>query len=92
MERLGDGGAVDYNLPEDFAPKKLEKLLADFARGGQGSVATFTVADPKTLAGAQQFPDDYNLVRVRMGGWSEFFVTLFPAHQKQHRRRPLYIE
>jgi pyruvate-formate lyase len=25
-----------------------------------------------------------------MGGWTEFFVTLFPDHQEQHKRRPLY--
>ena len=23
-----------------------------------------------------------------MGGWTEFFVTMFPAHQAQHQRRP----
>ncbi|MBB5351624.1 pyruvate-formate lyase [Haloferula luteola] len=90
MERLGDGGAVDYNLPEDFPPDKLAALLGEFAQGGKGSVATFTVANPKTLLEAQTSPEKYNLVRVRMGGWSEFFVTLFPDHQNQHRRRPLY--
>ena len=31
-----------------------------------------------------------NLVRVRMGGWTEFFVALYPVHQEQHKRRPLY--
>jgi pyruvate-formate lyase len=90
MERLGDGGAVDYNIPEDFSPAKLADLMRDFADGGKGSVATFTAADPETLKKAQESPGDFNLVRVRMGGWSEFFVTLFPDHQSQHRRRPLY--
>lgn len=92
MERLGDGGAVDYNIPEDFDPQALAGLLREFAQGKKGSVATFTVANPETLRNAQESPDDYNLVRVRMGGWTEFFVTLFPAHQSQHRRRPLYTK
>lgn len=92
MERLGDGGAVDYNLPEDFPREKLAGFLREFAGGGKGSIATFTVADPETLSRAQQSPEKFNLVRVRMGGWTEFFVALFPAHQQQHRRRPLYTE
>ena len=29
--------------------------------------------------------------RVRKGGWSEYFVAIFPAHQQQHRRRPLSV-
>jgi pyruvate-formate lyase len=24
-----------------------------------------------------------------MGGWSEFFIAMFPAHQAEHQRRPL---
>ena len=39
---------------------------------------------------AQRDPAAFNLVRVRMGGWTEFFITLFPDHQEQHKRRPLY--
>jgi pyruvate-formate lyase len=91
IHRLGDGAPVDYNIPEDFPPGKLLAHLRDFAQGRGGSIATFTVADPETFLGAQQRPEDFNLVRVRMGGWSEFFVSLFPEHQEQHRRRPLYV-
>lgn len=92
MSRLGDGAPVDYNLPEDFPLEKLVGKLKTFAQGRGGSVATFTVANPETLLGAQQNPDAFNFVRVRMGGWSEFFICLFPEHQEQHRRRPLFIE
>ena len=34
-------------------------------------------------------PEKYDLLRARMGGWTEFFVTMFPAHQAQHQRRPI---
>jgi len=91
MHRLGDGAPVDYNIPEDFPLPKLVALLKAFAEGQGGSIATFTVANPETFLAAQQRPEDYNLVRVRMGGWTEFFVSLFPEHQEQHRRRPLYV-
>jgi pyruvate-formate lyase len=92
MYRLGDGAPADYNLPEDFPLARLVEQLRAFAQGKGGSVATFTVADPETLLGAQRNPDSFNLVRVRMGGWTEFFVCLFPEHQEQHRRRPLFIQ
>ncbi|WP_172991758.1 pyruvate formate lyase family protein [Lacipirellula parvula] len=91
MRRLGDGAPADYNLPENFPVEDLASILKAFARGEGGSVATFTVCDPETFAGAQRDPEAFNLVRVRMGGWSEFFVTLFPEHQEHHRRRPLFV-
>lgn len=92
MNLLPDGGPADYNLPEDFPEEHLASSLAEFASGGGGSIATFTVADPATFQGAEQDPDAYNLVRVRMGGWTEFFIALFPEHKEQHKRRPLYVQ
>lgn len=90
MARLGDGAPVDYNLPENFPLQDLVTMIRKFANGDGGSICTFTVANPETFAAAQQDPEGYNLIRVRMGGWTEFFVTLFPDHQEQHKRRPLY--
>lgn len=90
MLRLGDGAPADYNIPEDFPLVLLTQQIQAFAHGTGGSIATFTVANPQTLLKAQQHPDEFNLVRVRMGGWTEFFVCLFPEHQEQHRRRPLF--
>lgn len=29
-------------------------------------------------------------LRVRMGGWSEYFITLFPDHQQKHQRHGCY--
>lgn len=90
MKRFGDGAPVDYNLPEDYPVADLVSMLRAFADGRGGSICTFTVADPETFLAAQRDPERYNLVRVRMGGWTEFFVVLFPDHQEQHKRRPLY--
>ncbi|TBA94432.1 pyruvate formate lyase family protein [Rhizobium ruizarguesonis] len=90
MRNFGDGAPADYVLPENYPPEELAKALVAFARGKGGSVCTFTVADPETFVAAQADPERYNLVRVRMGGWTEFFVALFPDHQEQHKRRPIY--
>jgi pyruvate-formate lyase len=90
MRRFGDGAPVDYNVREDMAKDDLVGMLRAFANGEGGSICTVTVANPETFAAAQRDPDAYNLVRVRMGGWTEFFITLFPDHQEQHKRRPLY--
>jgi pyruvate-formate lyase len=91
MKRFRDGAPVDYNLPEDFPLPDLVEVIRRFADGKGGSICTFTVADPETFAAAQVDPEGYNLVRVRMGGWTEFFVACFPDHQEQHKRRPLYV-
>lgn len=90
MRRFGDGAPADYVLPEDYPPEKLADTIAAFAGGNGGSICTFTIADPETFVAAQADPERYNLVRVRMGGWTEFFVALFPDHQEQHKRRPIY--
>jgi hypothetical protein len=90
MNLLPDGGPADYNLPEDFPEAELAENLGAFAKGGGGSIATFTVANPASFRDAEANPDDFNLLRVRMGGWTEFFIALFPEHREQHKRRPLY--
>jgi pyruvate-formate lyase len=91
MHRFGDGAPVDYNIPEGLPVTELKDLLRRFANSKGGSICTFTACDPETFAAAQAQPENYNLVRVRMGGWTEFFITLFPNHQEQHKRRPLYV-
>jgi pyruvate-formate lyase len=90
MSWFGDGAPVDYNIREDLPEAELVKFLRKFADRKGGSVCTFTAANPETFLDAQQNPAHHNLLRVRMGGWTEFFIALFPDHQEQHKRRPLY--
>ncbi|MBJ2126585.1 pyruvate formate lyase family protein [Flavobacterium sp. IB48] len=87
---LSDGAPPDFNIKEDFNIDELTNIIEAFAKGHGGNMLTITVSDPETMANAQQNPDDYNLLRVRMGGWTEFFISLFPALQEQHKRRPLF--
>ncbi len=85
------GSPTDLNIREDFPPEQLKQVLEAFAQGDGANILTITCANPETFAGATANPEKYDLIRVRMGGWSEFFVAMFPAHQAQHERRPLHL-
>jgi pyruvate-formate lyase len=91
INHLSDGAPADFNIREDFPEKQLIEAIQTFADGKAGNVLTFTVANPDTFIEAQKNPEEYDLLRVRMGGWTEFFIALFPDHQSQHMRRPLYV-
>lgn len=82
-----DGAPTDFNIREAFSADALVKCLRAFADGGGSNILTVTCADPDTMAKAATDPEKYDVLRVRMGGWSEFFVAMFPAHQEQHQRR-----
>jgi Dyp-type peroxidase family len=94
----GDGTAAmwnvaptDYNIGEDFPADALTEVIRAFASGVGSNLLTVTCADRETFDGACRDPERYDLVRARMGGWSEFFVAMFPAHQQQHLRRPVSV-
>jgi pyruvate-formate lyase len=91
VNRMSDGAPSDFNIREDFPLDALVDVLCAFADGKGGNIMTVTVANPETMAEAEKSPFDHDLLRVRMGGWTEFFSVLFPEHKKQHRRRPLYV-
>lgn len=88
---ISNGSPVDINIHESFPEEELVRLLRAFANGTHGgSMLSVSCSDPGTLVAAQNQPDCYDLVRMRMGGWSEFFVAMFPEHQEHHKRRPSF--
>ena len=88
---LSNASPVDMNITEDFPLEDLKRFVRAYAEGETGSnLITLTCADPSTYAAAGQDPERYNLVRVRMGGWTEFYSVLFPMHQEQHQRRQFF--
>lgn len=91
VDRLSDGAPSDFNIREDFPRDALIEVLRAFADGKGSNIMTVTVGNPETFREAEAKPLDHDLLRVRMGGWTEFFSVLFPEHKKQHRRRPLYV-
>ena len=89
---MGDAAPVDLNIPEDFPLEKLRQFIKDYAAGWVGgNLITLTCADLQTMQEASKDPEIYGLLRVRMGGWSEFYATTFPAHQGHHQRRPVVV-
>ncbi len=88
---LSNGSPVDINIRENFPLDQLKSLIGGFALGELGAnMMSISCADGATLADAQKTPERYDLVRMRMGGWSEFVVAMFPEHQEQHKRRPIF--
>ncbi|KFA91630.1 Dyp-type peroxidase [Archangium violaceum] len=83
------GAPTDFNIREDFSAEALQRVLTAFAEGRGSNILTVTCANPETFAEAARSPEKYDVLRVRMGGWSEFFVAMYPGHQAQHQRRPL---
>lgn len=91
--QISNASPVDLNIREDFSEDDLVEFITRYANGdGVGSnLITVSCGDPNTYAAAETEPERYELVRVRMGGWSEFFAAMFPVHQEQHRRRPWFV-
>lgn len=88
---LANAAPIDLNIREDWPLDKLKDLIHDFAHSKTGSnMITITCADPETFQGAANFPERYDLVRARMGGWTEFYISMFDFHQQSILRRPYY--
>ena len=89
VDKIWDGAPTDFNIAEDFPFEDLVRVLREFADGQGSNILTVTCASPSTLADAPGRPEKYDLLRVRMGGWSEFFTSMFPESQQEHLRRPV---
>ncbi len=83
-----NGAPIDLNVAETLAPDRLIEILDVFVEGAGSNVLTVTVADQETFLSATKSPEAYDLLRVRMGGWTEMFVAMHAIHQKVHPRRP----
>ncbi|WP_316839236.1 Dyp-type peroxidase [Pedobacter gandavensis] len=88
-EMMTDGAPTDFNIDEDFPADMIVRVMQQFAQGESSNILTITVANPDTFEKAVDSPEQYNLLRVRTGGWSNFFTSVFPLVQDQHRRRPV---
>jgi Dyp-type peroxidase family len=83
-----NGAPIDLNVAEGIETDRLVKILDAFVDGAGSNVLTVTVADQETFLKASKSPESYDLLRVRMGGWTEMFVAMHALHQKVHPRRP----
>ena len=74
------------SLKGDSGSQRLAGLLQTFVDMG-GNMLTFTVTDVEELKRAMADPENYRHLRVRMGGWSAYFVMLGEEQQRLHIQR-----
>ncbi|MFW6261794.1 MAG: glycine radical domain-containing protein, partial [Spirochaetota bacterium] len=86
-----NGAVLDVTLhPSAVAGEEgLDKMVAMirsyFASGGYA--LQFNVLDPQTLRHAQEHPERYASLQVRVTGWSVYFTTMSTDEQNQYIRR-----
>lgn len=89
VKKITNGAPTDFNIAEDFPLESVKDVIRQFARGESANILTVTTASPDSFTRGMSDPERFDLLRVRTGGWSEFFTAMFPDKQEQHRRRPL---
>lgn len=88
MDQLKSGGTLlnQRFLPSVLASEqdldKLGGLIRTYFTLG-GHHIQFNVIDSKTLRSAQQHPDEYRNLLVRVAGYSDYFVDLDREHQEE---------
>ena len=88
---FSNGAPIDLNVAEDIGVERLVEILEAFTEGAGSNILTITVANQETFLAAASSPEAYDLLRVRMGGWTEMFVAMHALHQKVHPRRPVSV-
>jgi choline trimethylamine-lyase len=86
MNDLAAGAPCDLRfagnqLRGDAGTDRLAAFIEVFVALG-GNMLTVTVTDVEVLKRAMQEPEKYRGLRVRMGGWSAYFVALSPEQQR----------
>ena len=89
VKKMTDGGPTDFNIKEDFPQEALVEVLKQFAKAKSSNILTISIANPESMEEAMSSPEQFDLLRVRTGGWTAYFTAMFPNIQEQHRRRPL---
>jgi formate C-acetyltransferase len=88
MDQIKSGGTLlnQRFLPDLLATKedikKLVQLIRTYFRLN-GHHIQFNIVDTRTLKKAQDSPDDYRDLLVRVAGYSDYFVDLDEYHQQE---------
>ncbi|GHV63779.1 glycyl radical enzyme [Spirochaetia bacterium] len=88
---MGAGAPIDLRLNSnglegEEGTQRVAGLIKTFLEGG-GNMMTLTITSVEDLKNAMKNPDKYRGLRVRMGGWSAYYVLLSKASQKIHLTR-----
>jgi formate C-acetyltransferase len=88
MDQLAGGAPTDLRfaaseLKGEAGTDRLAAYIRSFIEMG-GNMMTLTVTDSAILRAAMADPMKYRSLRVRMGGWSAYWITLSPEQQQVH--------
>ncbi|MDA0711857.1 MAG: hypothetical protein O3B73_16790 [bacterium] len=91
VKDLAAGAPIDlrfssHGLKGRAGTQRFAGLIKAFVEMG-GNMLTMTVTDVEELKRARVEPEKYRHLRVRMGGWSAYFVMLGEEQQQLHIRR-----
>lgn len=91
LSRLNNGCPVDLRVSFNKSSREeAAQLLSSFIRSFRdlgGNTMTITKVDIETLKKAQQEPEKYLSLRVRLGGLTVYFVQLAKEQQDEYMRR-----
>lgn len=91
VKDLAAGAPIDlrfssHGLKGKAGTERFAGLIKAFIAMG-GNMLTMTVTDVEELKRALEEPEKYRHLRVRMGGWSAYFVMLGEEQQRLHIQR-----
>lgn len=73
--RFLGGTSVNVKINKNVAPEKIASFIKGYLKT-HGSQLQFNIVDADTLLEAQKNPEKYRDLLVRIGGYSDFFVTI----------------
>lgn len=73
--RFLGGTSVNVKINKGIAPEKIAAFIRGYLKT-HGVQLQFNIIDTETLLAAQKEPDKYKNLLVRIGGYSDFFVTI----------------
>lgn len=88
---MAAGAPIDLRLSStglegENGTNRVVGLIKTFLQSG-GNMMTLTTTSVQELKKAMETPEKYRGLRVRMGGWSVYYVLLSKESQKLHLRR-----
>ncbi|MDH5826251.1 pyruvate formate lyase family protein [Sphingobacterium faecium] len=86
---FSDGAPIDLRIEEGFELDTLQDCIKAFSQGEGSNILTITTANQSNMIAALNHPEQFDLLRVRTGGWTNFFVSMFPKVQNQQIQRPI---
>eukprot|EP00727_Mastigamoeba_balamuthi_P012621 m51a1_g7982 putative dyp-type peroxidase family protein (1715) ;mRNA; r:64210-70454 len=91
-----DGNEAILRVGEDSEAAGVARVVEAFGRGGAGpSMLSLNCCDARTMLAPvdarRPAPERYALVRLRHGGWSDYYVAMHDACQQHQLRRPAVL-